>query len=176
MNYFVFHIWQYPFDVCQNFIFSANLHTQRIFLVLSGKTVFLFPENMILFFRRKMKDDLSQKTHGNVIFSLYLVKVVLLFPINMILTFYYPIKKAKIIFLKKKINLKMTFLVSQKKMIFILENMAFLLIEKLKIDKKSLLSQIRIRRTSVINVNSTSNKFLITKNFKKHHLNFHAFF
>ena len=48
-------------------------------------------------------------------------------------------------------------------MIFILENMAFLLIEKLKIDKKSLLSQIRIRRTSVINVNSTSNKFLITK-------------
>ena len=32
-----------------------------IFLILSGKMVFLFPENMILFFRRKMKDDLSQK-------------------------------------------------------------------------------------------------------------------
>ena len=32
-----------------------------IFLVLSGKMIFLFPENIILFFRRKMKDDLSQK-------------------------------------------------------------------------------------------------------------------
>ena len=32
-----------------------------IFLVLSGKMRFLFPENMILFLRRKRKDDLSQK-------------------------------------------------------------------------------------------------------------------
>ena len=32
-----------------------------IFLVLSGKIMFLFPENMILHLRRKMKDDLSQK-------------------------------------------------------------------------------------------------------------------
>ena len=41
-----------------------------IFLVvLSGKIIFLFPENMTLFFRRKMKDDLSQKIHGNMIFS-----------------------------------------------------------------------------------------------------------
>ena len=31
------------------------------FLVLSRKMIFLFLENMILFFRRKMKDDLSQK-------------------------------------------------------------------------------------------------------------------
>ena len=38
-----------------------------IFLVLSVKLIFLFTENMILFFRRKMKDDLSEKkkkTHG----------------------------------------------------------------------------------------------------------------
>ena len=35
-----------------------------IFLVvLSGKTIFLFPENLILFYRRKMKDDLSQKKY-----------------------------------------------------------------------------------------------------------------
>ena len=40
-----------------------------IFLVLSGKVIFLFPENMILPLRRKMKDDLSQKIHGNMIFS-----------------------------------------------------------------------------------------------------------
>ena len=41
-----------------------------IFLVvLSEKMIFLFPENMTLFFRRNMKDDLSQKIHGNMIFS-----------------------------------------------------------------------------------------------------------
>ena len=32
-----------------------------ILLVLLGKVMFLFPENMILHLRRKMKDDLSQK-------------------------------------------------------------------------------------------------------------------
>ena len=33
-----------------------------IFLVvLSGKMIFIFPENMFLFFRWKIKDDLSQK-------------------------------------------------------------------------------------------------------------------
>ena len=40
-----------------------------IFLVLSGKMIFLFPENMILHVGRKMKDDLSEKIHGNMIFS-----------------------------------------------------------------------------------------------------------
>ena len=40
-----------------------------IFLVLSGKMIFLFPENLILHAGRKMKDDLSQKIHGNMIFS-----------------------------------------------------------------------------------------------------------
>ena len=32
-----------------------------IFLVLLGKIIFLFPKNVILPLRRKMKDDLSQK-------------------------------------------------------------------------------------------------------------------
>ena len=32
-----------------------------IFLVLSGKMIFVFLENMILLFRLKMKDDLSPK-------------------------------------------------------------------------------------------------------------------
>ena len=59
------------------------------------------------------------------------------------------------IWLSKKQNF------SLKKMIFILENMVFLLIEKLKMIKKSLLRQIRIEKTSTINVNNTSNKFLI---------------
>ena len=42
---------------------SKKLHWNLIFLVLSGKMIFLFPENMILFFRRKMKDHLSQKKY-----------------------------------------------------------------------------------------------------------------
>ena len=33
-----------------------------IFLASPGKMRFLFPENIILFFRPKMKDDLSQKS------------------------------------------------------------------------------------------------------------------
>ena len=45
-----------------------------IFLVLSGKMIFLFPENMILFFRHERKDDLSQKIPGNMIFSLIVLK------------------------------------------------------------------------------------------------------
>ena len=40
-----------------------------IFLVLSGKVIFIFPKNMILPLVRKMKDDLSKKTHENMIFS-----------------------------------------------------------------------------------------------------------
>ena len=46
----------------EKMVFPKKLHWNMIFLVvLFGKVIFLFPENMILFFRRKMKDDLSQK-------------------------------------------------------------------------------------------------------------------
>ena len=46
-----------------------------IFLVvLPGKMIFLFPENLILFFRRKMKDDLSQEIYGNMIFAVFMYK------------------------------------------------------------------------------------------------------
>ena len=41
-----------------------------IFLVLSGKMVF-FPQNMIFFFRQKMRDGLSQEIHENMMFSVY---------------------------------------------------------------------------------------------------------
>ena len=43
-----------------------------IFLVISGNIMFLFPENMILHLRRKMKDDLSQKNTRkyNIFFKL----------------------------------------------------------------------------------------------------------
>ena len=45
-----------------------------IFLVLSGNIIFPFPENMILSAGLKMKDDLSEKTHGNMIFSSNVLK------------------------------------------------------------------------------------------------------
>ena len=55
---------------------------KMIFLVLSGRMIFLFPENIMLPLRRKMKDDLSQKNnnkktkkkHGNMIFSSNVLK------------------------------------------------------------------------------------------------------
>ena len=53
---------------------------------------------MILFFTRKMKDDLSQKIRGNMIISVYSVKMVFLFPINMTLLFF---QKVKMIFSRK---------------------------------------------------------------------------
>ena len=43
----------------EKMVFPKKLSWNMIFLVLSGKMIFLFPENMILHVRRKMKDDLS---------------------------------------------------------------------------------------------------------------------
>ena len=42
-------------------LFSKKSRWNMIFLVLSEKIILLFPENMILHFKRKMKDDFSQK-------------------------------------------------------------------------------------------------------------------
>ena len=56
-------------------IFPKKLHWNMIFLVvLSRKMIFLLHENIILFFRRKMKDDLSQELHGDMIFSACMYK------------------------------------------------------------------------------------------------------
>ena len=41
------------------------------FFVLSGKMVF-FSQNVIFFFGRKMKDDISQEMHGKMTFSVYM--------------------------------------------------------------------------------------------------------
>ena len=45
----------------EKMVFLKKSGWNMIFLVLSGKMIFLFPENMILLPERKMKDDLSQK-------------------------------------------------------------------------------------------------------------------
>ena len=60
-----------------NYLFPdvlKRLHWNMIFLVLSGKMIFLFTENMILPLGRKMKDDLFQKLHRNMIFSADILK------------------------------------------------------------------------------------------------------
>ena len=43
----------------EKMVFPKKLRWNMIFLVLSGKMIFPFPENMILHLRRKMKDDIS---------------------------------------------------------------------------------------------------------------------
>ena len=48
----------YP-DVLKRWFFQKKLQWNMIFLVSSGKIIFLFPENIILHVGRKMKDDLS---------------------------------------------------------------------------------------------------------------------
>ena len=48
-------------NVLKKMVFSKKSYWNMIFSVSSGKIVFLFPENIILFFIWKIKDDLSQK-------------------------------------------------------------------------------------------------------------------
>ena len=56
--------WKYDifFKCSEKMVFPKRSHWNMIFfVVLFGKMIFIFPENMILLFRRKMKGDLSQK-------------------------------------------------------------------------------------------------------------------
>ena len=60
--------WKYDifFRCSEKMVFPKRPSWNMIFLVLSGTMVFFFPENMIFFLRRKMKDDLSREIHGNM--------------------------------------------------------------------------------------------------------------
>ena len=123
----------FSFSKCsEKMVFPKKLHWNMIFLVLSGKMIFLFPQNIILFFRRKMKDDLSQKntwkydiffkcsekmvfpkkSHWNMIFLVLSGKMIFLFPENMIFFFNIPHKNTR------KSHWNMIFLVRSGKMIF----------------------------------------------------------
>ena len=62
------------FKFSEKIIFPKKLRWNIIFLVLSGKMIFLFPQNIMLFFRRKMKGDLSERIHGNMVFSSNVLK------------------------------------------------------------------------------------------------------
>ena len=48
-------------NVLKKWSFQKKSHWNMLFLISSGKIIFLFPENMILLFRQKVKDNLSQK-------------------------------------------------------------------------------------------------------------------
>ena len=76
------------FSKCsKTIVFSKNTALEYDLSCIIRRVDFFSPENMILFFRQKMKDHLSQKIQRNMIFSVYSVKIVSLFPSNMILTF-----------------------------------------------------------------------------------------
>ena len=63
--------WKYDilFKCSEKMVFPKKLHWYIIFLISRGKMAFLFPENIEFFYGRKMKDNISQKIHGNMIFS-----------------------------------------------------------------------------------------------------------
>ena len=117
--------------------FYVCLHTYVCVYMYIYRYIKYLRKNHVLyqnvFFRWGIKDDLSQKIHGIMMFSLYLVKMLFLFPGNMILPFCQKKQKGSS---PEKILLKMIFLVFLKKIILILQNMVFLLIEKLKMIKK----------------------------------------
>ena len=109
---------------------SEKIVFPKKLLVLSRNIVFLFPKNMILFSYRKWKIIFLKKRGINTFY---------IFGKDGI---YFSYKYDIILLLKKQrssslnIHLKMTFSVSSNKMIFILENMTCLLIEKSKMIRK----------------------------------------
>ena len=103
----------FSFSKCsEKMVLPKKLRWNMIFLVSSGKMMFLYPENVTLFSRQKLKDDLSQKStwkyiffkcpekiifskksHWNMIFLVVLFgNMKLLFPENMILFFRWKMK------------------------------------------------------------------------------------
>ena len=101
--------WKYIFFKCsEKMVFPKKSHWNKIFIVvLSGKMIVLFPKYMILFFRHKMEDDLSQKDTWNKIFFS---------------------NAPKRWFIQKKLSWNMIFLVLSGKMVFFFrEGMIFFL-------------------------------------------------
>ena len=135
LKYFVFTARKtiFSFSKCsEKMVFPKKSNWNMIFLVLSGKMIFLFPED-----RQKRKDDLSQKNTWNMFSSNMMVftkkshKIMNIFVTSGKMVFLFSLDgKSNYLSAKKKqrqIHLKVTFAASLKKMIFILENMVFLL-------------------------------------------------
>ena len=69
-----------------------------IFLVLSGKMIYLYPENMILFFRQKRKDDISQKNTWKYDFF-FKCSGKMVFPGNLSLNMIFFVITGKMVFI-----------------------------------------------------------------------------
>ena len=119
-------------NVPKRWSFQKKSNWNMIFLVLSEKMIFLFPED-----RQKRKEDLSQKNAWKYVFFKFdgLCKKIAQeyeYFCNIWkdgISFFFR-RKMNYLSAKKKqrqIHLKVTFAASLKKMIFILENMVFLL-------------------------------------------------
>ena len=109
-------------NVLKRWFFQKNSCLNMIFFVIPGKMVFLFFEKICyFFFRQKMKeeDDLYQKIHGNIIFSVFMRRC---YKYDMTL-----LAKNQRCPCPEKMHLTVTSPASLKKMIFILENIVFLL-------------------------------------------------
>ena len=80
-----------------------------------------------------MRDDLSQKIHGNMVFSVYSIKMVFLFPTNMILPSFFFSRK------KKTLKDDISGIIEEVDIHPRKYCMVFLRIEKIKMTKKLLL-------------------------------------
>ena len=89
----------FSFSKCfENMVFPKKLHWNIILLISSGKMIFLFPENMILFSRHKRKDDLSQKNTWKYDIS-FKCSEKMVFPKNLRLNTISFVISGKIVFL-----------------------------------------------------------------------------
>ena len=71
-----------------------------IFFVLSRKMIFLFPENMILFFGHERKDDLSQKKKNTWKYDIFFeCSEKMVFPRNSCLGVIFFVISGKMVFL-----------------------------------------------------------------------------
>ena len=105
-------------NVLKRWSFRKKSYRNMIFLVLSGKVIFLFPENMILFFRHKRKDDLSQKnTWKYDIF--FKCSEMMVFPKNSCLNMIFFVISGKMVFLFSRKYDNFSLGGKWKKMIFI---------------------------------------------------------
>ena len=77
----------YSSDVLKRCSFQKNRTGIWSFFHYQERWRFFFPKIWYFFYGRKMRDNISQKVHGNMMFSVFSVKIVFIFPTNMKLLF-----------------------------------------------------------------------------------------
>ena len=93
--------WKYDvfFKCSEKMVFPKKNRTEIwSFCNIWKDGISFFSKIWYFFFRRKVKDNLSQEIHGNMIFSVYFINDIILYYTQI---WYYPSAKAKIIFSQK---------------------------------------------------------------------------